>query len=340
MKSEGIFIVTEAGRGRGFGHLTRCLSIYQAFLEKGFAPALLVNGDDTIKGLIKDMKYDIFDWASNAEKLFKLIKNARIVIVDSYLAGQEMFDGMAEIDGTCAYIDDAGKRLYRRGVVINPNIYAKEMSYEKKSGIEYLAGSSYACLRRHFWDIETRNISKDANNILLTFGGWDSKNMSSAVLGELVKQYPEIRKTVAVGAAFEHADTLMNIADRNTELVSSPDDKMMLRLMMEADIAISTSGQVLFELAATGLPAITIAVAENQMDNGRAWYEAGFSEFAGWYKDGAVEKALKALEWFLAYSERLRRSNIGRRLVDGKGAGRVIDLLLKRAAGLELIKGG
>ena len=48
-----ITILTEAGGNIGFGHLTRCIALYQAIEEKGYSPELIVNGDESILDFIK-----------------------------------------------------------------------------------------------------------------------------------------------------------------------------------------------------------------------------------------------------------------------------------------------
>ena len=48
-----VTILTEGGRDTGYGHITRCTSVYQAFEERGIKSQLIVNGDETIKNLLK-----------------------------------------------------------------------------------------------------------------------------------------------------------------------------------------------------------------------------------------------------------------------------------------------
>ena len=64
------FILTEGGKDIGFGHLTRCISLYQAFEEREVVPEFIVNGDDTVLDLLKGKKYQIFNWLEERNKLF------------------------------------------------------------------------------------------------------------------------------------------------------------------------------------------------------------------------------------------------------------------------------
>jgi len=54
-----VFILTEGGEEIGFGHLIRCISLYQAFEERGITPKFVVNGDESIEDLLKNKSYEI-----------------------------------------------------------------------------------------------------------------------------------------------------------------------------------------------------------------------------------------------------------------------------------------
>ena len=43
-----VFIITEGGKNIGFGQITRCLSLYQTFKERGIKPKFIINGDSDI----------------------------------------------------------------------------------------------------------------------------------------------------------------------------------------------------------------------------------------------------------------------------------------------------
>ena len=56
-----VYILTEGGYDIGIGHVTRCLSLYQAFEVKGIKPFFIINGDETVKDLLngKEIKENI-----------------------------------------------------------------------------------------------------------------------------------------------------------------------------------------------------------------------------------------------------------------------------------------
>src|SRR4030042_2358227 len=87
-----LMILTEGGRDRGFGHITRCLSLYWGFRERGFKATLLVNGDNSVRDLIKGKRHRIFNWLKRRDELFEEIGEADVALVDSYLADRKLFE--------------------------------------------------------------------------------------------------------------------------------------------------------------------------------------------------------------------------------------------------------
>ena len=50
-----VFIITEGSKNTGFGHITRCLSLYQAFKKRGILPTFIINGDNSFKYLLDNL---------------------------------------------------------------------------------------------------------------------------------------------------------------------------------------------------------------------------------------------------------------------------------------------
>ena len=99
----------------------------------------------------------------------------------------------------------------------------------------------------------------------------------------------------------------------------------MKKVMLDSDIAISAGGQTLYELARVGVPTIAISVADNQLGSIRGWQKTGFIEYAGWWEDDFGIRAKNILSQVKDPYIRRVKSEIGRKLVDGKGAKRVCE---------------
>jgi UDP-2,4-diacetamido-2,4,6-trideoxy-beta-L-altropyranose hydrolase len=326
-----LLILTEGGENIGFGHVTRCLSLCQAFEAKGREAAFFVNGDDSIKEILKDRNYDVFDWLHAETKILQLIKETGVVIVDSYFAGEHVYKKISSVAKAAVYLDDTQRIGYPPGIVVNWSICAPRMDYPRRDGVSYLLGPRYVSLRNAFWDVEEKEIKKDLESVMVTFGGDDSKNITPKVLNFLAGDYPRLRKNVVVGSAFKNLREIEAASDDNTRFIHSPGAEGMKQVMRESDIAVTSGGQTLYELARVGVPAVAVAVADNQRGNVNGWAETGFVENAGsWKDDHLMENLAARFRCFTDYNRRVRAAEAGRRLVPGNGADRIIDFVGNR----------
>ena len=177
-----IFIITEGGRRMGFGHLTRCMGIYEAFEERRKDPFFIVNGDESVKGLFKGKRYKIFDWLKQKRRLYKIIEGSDMVVVDSYLAKPDIYKNISRLTRKAVWLDDDRRINYPDGVVLNGSM-----------------GARYVLLRREFWRVPRRRIKKIPKCVIITFGGDDSRGMTSRVLNVLTRRFPRLLKKVVIG---------------------------------------------------------------------------------------------------------------------------------------------
>ena len=89
--------------------------------------------------------------------------------------------------------------------------------------------------------------------------------------------------------------------------------------MAAADVAIAAAGVTAYELARVGVPAVLVAVADNQRPVARRLAEAGAAVFV----DGS-QMAEAALDLLADAARRDEMSRTARALVDGRGADRVV----------------
>lgn len=325
-----VFILSEGGKDIGFGHITRCLSLYQAFEERGIFPEFIINGNSDIEYLLQDVNYQIFNWLDERNKLFELIKSANIAIIDSYLADSSFYIQVSNLVKIPVYIDDNKRLNYPKGVVLNGNIHAETLNYPSKNGITYLLGTKYTPLRKEFWEVSEKKIKEKIESIMVTFGGDDAKNITPKILVFLNDKYPELNKNIIIGRAYQNIDEIKKEADKNTNLIYYPNAEKIKEIMLNSDIAISAGGQTLYELARVGVPTIGICIAQDQFFNLINWQKKRFIKYIGWYNDKKLLiKLEKDINKLISYKERTKCVKIGSILIDGKGTRRVILKLTK-----------
>lgn len=324
------FILTEGGIQEGFGHITRCVSLYQAFEERGIVPNLFISGDDSVAPIVKDKNYHIFDWRENQQELFRKITGVTIVVIDSYKADLHFYQKVSEIAKVPIYFDDTLRLDYPRGIVVNGAVDAEKLPYPQKPGVHYLLGSRFFPLRRELWDVPDKEIKEKIEAVLVTFGGSDERNLTPLVLGYLTEYNPELTKIVIVGNGFINVEEIRKAADAKTRLIIHPDGHALKSAMLEADVAISAAGQTLIELARVGVPTIAVGVAENQWAHIQGGIRAEIIAFAGWWKERHfLGKVGNQLERLKDMNKRKKMSDAGRSTITGEGPENLVTLIYK-----------
>ena len=153
-----VLFITEGGRNKGCGHLIRCLSLCQAFEERGIQPEFVISGDDSARQILKDRKLRYFNWVKNFHQLVRMAINVDIIILDSYIADQALYKSLADKVKCAVFFDDNRRMDYPQGIVVNGSIYAREIDYPKSKTAIYLLGPDYALLRKAFWKIPEKYI--------------------------------------------------------------------------------------------------------------------------------------------------------------------------------------
>jgi len=329
-----VFILTEGGENIGFGHITRCTALYQAFEEKGIIPKFIVNGDDSVIDLLVGKNYEIFDWINEKKRLLEIIKNVDIAIIDSYLTDIDIYETISECVKISVYLDDNKRLNYPKGVVVNGAIYAEELNYPVKKGVTYLLGSKYMPLRKEFWNVPEKEIKENIESVMITFGGDDIRNITPKILCILKQDFPELIKNVVIGKGFKNVREIEELKDDKTNLIYYPDAEDMKNIMLESDIAISAAGQTLYELARVGTPTVAIAIAKNQFDNVKGWVKTGFMEYAGWWSDKHVfNNIYNCLEKIASFQSRKEKNQKGILHIDGKGSKKIVSKIIDNLIG-------
>lgn len=328
-----VSIVTEGFNSTGYGHITRCSSLYDAFVEKSIEPTLYINGDENAVPFVKNYRHKIFNWLSHPAKLSSEIKYSDILIIDSYLAGKDFYENMPALCGISLFIDDNQRLDYPAGIVLNGTVGSENFDYPKSKKNSYLLGSSYIPLRREFWNVPAKKINQEFSTVLITFGGQDTRNLTHSVLENLQNNFPDITKKVVIGSGFTNTKVIEKLKDSKTELYYSPGASEIFGLMMECDICISAAGQTVYELASIGVPTVTIIVADNQKNNFAGWKKKGFLLDEIYYTDfNLLDKIVKQMNKLSGVTLRKKLSGIGRKHVDGKGALRAVEKLIGEIA--------
>ena len=321
-----VFILTEGGKDFGFGHVARCSSIYQAFKKRDISPKFIINGDTSVKSILSNIEFKIDNWLSDNS----FLNSSDIVIIDSYLADIEIYEKISKKVSLTVFLDDNKRLDYPSGIVVNGLINAENLIYPSDDSIKYLLGSNFTPLRMDFWDVSKLKINDDISNILITMGGNDLRNLTPKILELLNTNFSEVNKKVIIADSFDNVSEIKSLKDDSVDLIYSPDSKEMLYAMSNVDLAISASGQTLYELACIGVPTIAVGIIDNQKDNIKNWQNVGFIEYAGcWNNKNLLDNILEKIEYLKDKNVRCEKRLNGTQSIDGHGSLRIVKEILK-----------
>jgi spore coat polysaccharide biosynthesis predicted glycosyltransferase SpsG len=249
-----------------------------------------------------------------------------IIIVDSYDIDADYVAALRRTGALIVAFDDLAAVRTSAHVVVNGAAGAETLAYEPATpDTRILAGASYALLHKAFWNVPARHVARIATRVLVAVGGADPCRALPRIVHALDVVSERIETTAVIGPFFprDRSELLPERYVHRVRFVDTPDD--LLQLMLDADIAVSAGGQTLYELAATGTPAVAVEVASNQGFQIRGLAAAGVVFDAGQLSDRDFDARLStAVERLLSdVAAREKMSVCGRRLVDGRGAARV-----------------
>jgi len=321
-----LFVRVDASPSIGTGHFVRCFSLAQHWRDEVGKVTFVGTLPEALgRGLEAEEIECVSPGAAR-------IPAAAPLVVDGYDFRAEELAGLRARPGPLLFVDD-NRHLDRYEVdwLLNANPHAEDLAYGDEMGGKLL-GPRFALFRRDLRRAAQapREYPGRADRLLLTCGGADPRNDTLellAVLDALDLKGAELR--VVVGPLNPHFGVLAeHVAARagSIELLRDPE---VPALLAWADLAIASSGSGALELALFGLPSLTVAIAGNQEAGGRSLAARGTTRWLGRREELEADGLRSALrELREDRTARRRMGESGRRLIDGRGVGRVARVLL------------
>lgn len=343
-----IFYRADGNSQIGMGHIMRCLSIADAAKKSGENNIFLLSSDDC-KDLIVGRGHQISVLHSEYEKMdseeiIPVLKTyePRALFIDSYFVTSEYMEAVhdvcREIGCIMTYIDDRYAFPYQCDMLLNYNIIASKEKYVRLYAENplpfFLLGVSFAPLRKEFQNIVGRDNAKSVISVLVSTGGSDTEHFTL----ELIKEAAVNRDYVfhfVVGMMNPDRDRIRELSKRTENIVIHENVSNMKELMQSCDVAISAAGSTLYELCATGTPTVTYVLADNQKPGADGFDKKSMIKNCGDIRElGGKQLAQRLIHeiTILAQdaSERNKRSECMRSMVDGKGALRIMEHVMKK----------
>ena len=333
-----LLVRVDASTQIGTGHVMRCLALAQVLQEAGgeaiFVMAEASKLETRLKSEGMEVVYlstqiasseDAKETASFAQEL-----GTNWVVIDGYHFGGNYQEIIKNLGLRLLFFDDYGHAdHYYADLVLNQNISAYESLYaNRQPDTHLLLGTRYALLRREFWQWRgwERQVSPVANKILVTLGGSDPDNVTLKVIQALqLVKIEQLEVVIVVGGSNPHYEQLQSAAEASQFSIRLERNVTnMPKLMAWADVAVTSGGSTSWELAFMGLPSLLLILADNQWSSTKKL--CGLSgRNLGWHKDVSSGEIAETISELMASAQtRAKMVRNGQKLVDGKGANRVL----------------
>lgn len=311
----------------GMGHIYHCLTL--AYHMTGHE-IMFVTNKNFHEGYekLKDSFLPVHTIEKDAD-FYEFLENSRpdIVVNDCLNTTKEYVLKIKSLVKKVVTIEDLGEGALYADAVINA-LYPIGSPYPN-----HYVGAKYACLRDEFLIQAPKPFSEQVNNLLVMFGGTDPLDLTRRIYRMAEKcrlENPRMEIHFVIGNGYCLHNKEIRSREKENIYVHS-DIANVAEYMAQADLAFTSQGRTVFELATMGVPAIVLAQNEREQMHTFAQMEHGFLNL-GLGSSVSEDTILSTFHW-LVHTPQIRKEMRELMLKErlGEGTKRVIDVILKDA---------
>jgi len=310
----------------GMGHIYRSLNLAENL--KGNKIFFIIADYGQAEKIIRKKGYKeiiIFNKGisikSDITKTLNFIKEKKIdlVIVDKYNVTKNYLSKIKK-HTKIVLISDLTRVDYPVDLLINGFIGFKNEISTNKFDEKCLLGPKYQILNNKFSSRHYKKSKRDFD-VLVTFGGFDEKNISLIILKAKAKFEKKIRLKIILGPATKQPKKMKYFLKKyqeNVVVVNKTDD--MCQEISNSKFGFCGGGITSYEFAAVGIPFAILCQTKHQLKTAKVWNKMGIAQNLGMAKNKTqkiVEKIINDI-----VKGKINKFTISSK-VDGFGAKRV-----------------
>lgn len=294
LKRKRIIFRCEGYKLLGLGHVYRCLLLAYRMTSHEI---IFVLSSKSKEGITKisssNMPYKVID---SDDEFFAFCDSwkADIVVNDFLDTDKDYIIRLKKIIKRVVNFEDLGNGSEYADAVINA-LY--DLETNKRN---FYFGEKYFCLRDEFLTSEPKEFSSNVSNVLVLFGGTDPANSTSKLYNcakILHKRYPEIKFNFITGLGYDCSiNNIVSLPESNIFVFSNL--LHVSSLMRKCDMAFTSQGRTVFELASLGIPSVVLAANEREQLHKFAKMENGFLNL-GLGRDIDLETICSTFSWLV-----------------------------------------
>lgn len=293
MKRKKIIFRAEGYKELGLGHIYNCITLAFSMIEHD---VLIVISEKSAEGIEKiretNLPYKIIKHESEINKIIEDFK-PDIWVNDCLNTTKEYIESLKSKIKRVVTIEDLGSGIEAADAVINA-------LYKPINDKHVYSGYKYVCLRDEFQTEQPAKFSEKVKNVLVMFGGTDPTNLNKRLYNSILKfsdKYKDIKFNFITGIGYD-AEKNGVITQKDKNIYVYPNVPRVTTYMKHADLAITSQGRTIFELAAMGVPSIVLSQNKREQTHLFARLEHGFFNL-GIGKDVEQNLIENTLDWLI-----------------------------------------
>tara|TARA_B100001248_G_C27396680_1_gene466063 strand:+ start:2900 stop:3904 length:1005 start_codon:yes stop_codon:yes gene_type:complete len=306
-EKKNILIRVDSGNIIGIGHIKRCLNLAKYLKSINcniFFCTKKHNGfltDDNYFFYKLDVDYNIdYDYntwlGSDINKEVDIIskickeQNIDLIIIDHYNINYKWENLILQknVNIKLFVIDD----LFRKHNChyFLSQYYSKNPRFDLNLDCIKLIGPKYCIFDEDLIDPKFKRTDYKIKNILISFGGSDSLNLTEQIIDNLLQNYNEFIKYeyfVILGPCYKYTNKLIKKTKtyKNIKIYFNIDAIKMKSILKLTQLCIGTLGMSTYERLYYDIRNIIITIAENQIQSAKDLHEDKQILYLGYYKN-------------------------------------------------------
>jgi UDP-2,4-diacetamido-2,4,6-trideoxy-beta-L-altropyranose hydrolase len=315
----------------GAGHVMRCAALAETFRARGWTTAFLVDAETeryvphiALAGATVLVAPEaIGDQLTRLRAAFGTID---LVVVDSYRLDREHETAFRNVGARVLVFDDIDTRPHDCDWLLDAS---QDLSSQKyldlvPSHCIRLFGPSYVCVRSEIKIYRDRRETGEGTRVFVSFGSSDAGGGTQLTLDAVALMEPPPYLVVATSGANPITQTLQS--RKNLTLLLDTTD--IGPSMAASNVALGAGGVAAWERCFLGLPSIILTTADNQLSIAKMIAGEEAATYLGSIENCSPLRLASELRGLLDDPERQQEMRTrGRRLVDGRGGDRVVEMV-------------
>lgn len=291
LKRKKILIRADGEEKLGMGHIYRALSLSYHLI--GHKVLLVTRRDMELgKHRIEESNFPV-EFINENDEVFQIIDTYKpdIVVNDILDTSVEYMTRLKEMVPRIVNFEDRGSGAEYADAVINA-------LYEKEQGRNIYNGFKYFFIRDEFLTAKPKKFSEEVENVVILFGGSDPSDLTRKMYRVLQKNnsVKNIEYHFITGFGYAHKNEIQD--DAENKIFVHNDVKRVSDFLAKADIAITSQGRTIYELASMGVPSIVMAQNTRELEHVFAGFTNGFINI-GLGDEVDEETICSTLDWLI-----------------------------------------